>query len=469
MTIKLNKKMAVLAGAAFIIMLLLNCLTPYLADDFTFSYSFADRDTLHSPYILVRSAYYHYFEWSGRIIVKFFAQLFTLPPKPVFDAINAGAFTLLGLTLCHMGDTPGIREENRPITLAFAFLSMWLISPVFGQVNLWMCGSCNNLWSTLGCVAFLLPWRHLFTDISPHGKFSVPLFFVGGLFAGWLYENTSAGMLFCMVLCFLWALLQKRKIPGWAVSAFLGSCLGYALLLLAPGNSVRTDDSSAAVSYSIWEYVSRFKKATIILIKFGWPLLLFFAVLLVFLFFVQRVQLVELAFALILFLSGIAANYAMIGSPVYYLRSSHGPFTLLTAACCVLLSKLEPKALKKAACLCGAAGVLSLVLLVFAFYDIAQYRNYYDGRDREIRAAVAQGETQIVTYAIEPNTRFCGAWGLPDIRESEDWISMTRCMWYGLDGLGLRTGEQATITADSSAPLKYPPLMGLPIGSGEKD
>lgn len=463
---KKNNKIGLLVLFVFLVMLILNCLTPYLADDFTFSYSFADRDTLHSPYILFRSAYYHYFEWSGRIIVKFFAQLFTIPPKFIFNVLNAAAYTGLGLLLCTLGNVPDRREENRLLVLCFAYLSMWLVSPVFGQVNLWMCGSCNNLWSTLGCMAFLLPWRGLFAEQRRH---SAPLFFLLGILAGWLYENTSAAMLFCMVLCMIAALFMKRQIPRWAIASFIGGCIGYAFLLFAPGNSVRTDDSSAAVAFSVWEYVMRFKKATIVLLKYGWPLLIVFVLLLGILWFRQKEPLHVLLWPCILFISGIAANYAMLGSPVYYLRSSHGPFTLLTAACCSLLFLLKPAYGKFALRLCLPAAAISLVILIFAAYDVSAYHSLYQQRDAEIRAEVDSGSTQISTYSIQPNTLYCGAWGLPDIRENEDWISMTRCMWYGLDGLGLRTGEQATITADSSAPRRYAPLCGLPVGHGDTD
>ena len=82
---------------------------------------------------------------------------------------------------------------------------------------------------------------------------------------------------------------------------------------------------------------------------------------------------------------------------------------------------------------------------------------------------MAQGCTEIETWAIAPNTVYCSAWGLPDIREGEDWISITRAMWYGLDGLGLKTGVQGVIWANSSAPVHYAPLLGLYIGTGETD
>ena len=42
-------------------------------------------------------------------------------------------------------------------------------------------------------------------------------------------------------------------------------------------------------------------------------------------------------------------------------------------------------------------------------------------------------------------------------------------MWYGLDGLGLKTGVQGVIWANSSAPVHYAPLLGLYIGTGKTD
>lgn len=448
----------------FAVMLVLNHFTPYLADDFTFSYSFADRDVLSSPFILLRSLYYHYMEWSGRVVVKFFAQLFTIPPKWVFDVCNAAMFALLGWVLCRLGN---VQQKQSALSLGFAFLSLWLVSPVFGQTNLWMCGSCNNLWSTAGCMAFLLPWRTLFAKTPAH--YNAPLLFIGGVFAGWLYENTSAGMLAAMALCLVWQLLRKRPLPRWALAAFAGSCIGYLLLILAPGNSVRTDDSAGVITASVWVYVLRIQKAVLILFRHGWPLLLAFVVLAVM---VQRSQKSwqALVWPGILFVSGLAAHFAMALSPVYYLRSTHGPFAFFTAACCACLVQLPRGSARRALCaVCMAAGAWALVVLVFAGYDIVRYSQLYAERDAAIRAEAAQGCTEIETWAIAPNTVYCSAWGLPDIREGEDWISITRAMWYGLDGLGLKTGVQGVIWANSSAPVHYAPLLGLYIGTGKTD
>lgn len=458
-------KVIVILITVFSVMLLLNHFTPYLADDFTFSYSFADRNELSSPFILLRSLYYHYMEWSGRIVVKFFAQLFTISPKWVFDLCNAAVFTALGLVLSKLGDVFGYATQ--PLVLCFAYLSLWLVSPAFGQTSLWMCGSCNYLWSTAGCLTFLLPWRALFMQNSRQYP-AIPML-ISGIAAGWLYENTSAGMLVCMVLCLVWCLIRTHQIPRWALAAFIGSFIGYLLLILAPGNAVRTDDSAGIITDSLWVYILRIRRACVILLQYGWPLLLVFAVLL-FLLIQSSAEKTFLAWPCILFISGLAAHFAMILSPVYYLRSTHGPFTFFTAACCACLIQFpEGRILYRARRFCAAAGVWAGIVLIFACYDIIQYNRLYALRDIEIREQISAGQINIKTYAITPNTFYCAAWGLPDIRENEDWISITRSMWYGLDGLGLKTGVQGTITADSDTPVHYDPLLGLTIGFGKPD
>ena len=208
-----------LAGAVFALMLLFNCLTPYIADDFTFAYAFDTGLRLTSLPQLIQSLAYHYMEWTGRVVVKFFAQGFTMLPKIVFNLCNAAAYLGLGLVIYRLAMG---RRSGRYDLAAFVLIeaSLWEISPAFGQTNLWMCGSCNYLWATLGCLAFLLPWRYYLQKTFASGRGMAAGMAVAGLFAGWLSENTSAGLLVCLVLCVAFCCGRNRKSPpgcspGW--------------------------------------------------------------------------------------------------------------------------------------------------------------------------------------------------------------------------------------------------------------
>lgn len=106
-----SRMFRLVAGLVFCWMLLLNCLTPYLADDYTFAYAFDTGERLHSLPQLISSLVFHYHEWSGRVIVKFFAQGFTMFPKLLFNVCNAGMFMALGLVLYKLA--VGRRSQKR--------------------------------------------------------------------------------------------------------------------------------------------------------------------------------------------------------------------------------------------------------------------------------------------------------------------------------------------------------------------
>ena len=429
-----------ISALIFVWMLLLNFLTPYLADDYTFAYAFDTGLRLQSLPQLIQSLIFHYHEWSGRVIVKFFAQGFTIFPKAVFNFCNAAVFTGLGLIVYRLA--AGRRSGRYDITaLVLIFASMWEISPVFGQTNLWMCGACNYLWATAGCLAFLLPWRYYLQKPFAGGRMLPVGMALAGLLAGWLSENTSAGMLVALVLCIGVVLHQEHRAPLWMWTGLGGSLVGFVLLVTARGNFNRASNYGDYESV-LTRYAMRFLTCLNMLKSEALVLLLAFAVLFVLLWFArQDGQNVDLLWPLILFLSGIGANFAMILSPDYYPRSTHGVFTLLTAACAACLCQLSGRTVRRgAAFLAAGAAVVCGIHMCEAGYDIASYWMMDRVRDVSLRQEIAELETpaaaEIVTYGIEPYTKWCGAYGLPDIRENgEDSLALGRAKWYGVTSI----------------------------------
>lgn len=227
-----SRMFRLVAGLVFCWMLLLNCLTPYLADDYTFAYAFDTGERLHSLPQLISSLVFHYHEWSGRVIVKFFAQGFTMFPKLLFNVCNAGMFMALGLVLYKLA--VGRRSQKADwLALVLIYAALWEISPVFGQTNLWMCGACNYLWATVGCCAFLLPWRYYLQQPFASTARMAAGMALAGLLAGWLSENTSAGMLVCLVLAGAVVFKRERRLPAWMATGLAGALVGFALLITA--------------------------------------------------------------------------------------------------------------------------------------------------------------------------------------------------------------------------------------------
>ena len=442
----------------FFAMLVFNCLTPYVADDYTFSFSYATGERLTGLLSLLESQWYHYFHWSGRFIIKCLAQGFTMLPKGVFNLLNAAVYAGLGLLLHRLA--LGQRRRWAPAVLALIYLSLWMVSPVFGQTNLWMCGSFNYLWATFFCVVALIPYGlyfHAHTAFAPR-RWLAPVCLLAGLVAGWSSENTSAGLLAALVLCVSFFLWRDKKAPLWAWLGLLGALAGFALLILAPGNYNR-QDTAADPRSPLTVLAVRFLTALDQLVSDGGLVLLVLFAILFCLLALQKPCAAGLFWPVVLFAAAMGANFAMILSPVYYDRSAHGVFAFLTAACAACAVQLDGKGVRNALT-AGAAGLAmaAAVQFVWAGYDIASFYVMRQTREAAILASAAAGETDVVTYAIEPYTRWCAGWGLPDLRESPaDWVCADTAKYYGLDSL----------SADGARTYPFPGKTNTAFATGE--
>lgn len=432
-----------LAALVFLVMLAFNCATPYIADDYTFAYSFTTGLRLHSLPQLLQSLATHYYEWSGRVIVKFFAQGFTMLPKLVFNICNAAAYLGLGLVIYRLARG---RRSGRYDVAAFALIEivLWEISPAFGQTNLWMCGACNYLWSTLLCLAFLLPWRYYLQKPFAGGRLLPLGMAAAGVLAGWALENTSAGLLVCLVLCLALLLVRRQRPPLWMWTGLAGTVLGFILLVSARGNYNRASTYVADTRPLLTRLAVQFFNCLTMLKDYAMPLLFAFAVLAVLLATqTKNGGRKALVWPGILLLGGLAANFAMMASPAYDTRVTHGPFAFLCAACIACLVQLDGQTIRRGiACAAACGGVLCAFHLLEGGYDIASYAMMNRVRDTAIRAEIAEtGAQEIKSYAIAPYTRWCAGYGLPDIKpapavgEEADSIVLCRNRWYGVESL----------------------------------
>ena len=429
-----------LVGAAAAVMFVFNCLTPFVADDFTFAFSYRTGERLTGIVDVLQSQLYHYFTWSGRFIIKTLDQWFTTKPKLLFNLCNTLVY--VGLALLVYLAAKGRRAKKDPRLLLLIFLSFWMVAPVYGQTNLWMCGSFNYLWASFFCFSAAMPYLLYLHAPFASRRWMPAVSLLLGLVGGWSSENTSAGLLVLMVLSLGWMLFADKKIPAWAVTGFVGALAGFALLILAPGNYQRQDTSPDSRGL-LTIFATRFLTALDMLWQHGLPLLLVFAVL-YWLLWLQKPGAKALFLPTALLLAGLGANFAMVLSPVYYPRSTHGVLLFFTAACAACLARLDGKALRPLLGACTAClAVAACFQLVWAGYDIASFWTMHRTREALILEEKAQGVTDIVSYSIEPYTRWCAGYGLPDLRPDPDnWISADMARYYELNSL--RSEESRT-------------------------
>lgn len=414
----------------FFLFFTLSFLTPMLADDYSYSFSYADRSRINSISDIISSLAAHRVDMNGRMAAHFFAHLFLMQPKIVFCLANSlivlGIFYLIYLTL------PGTDDRQKFIVMLMVFFLVWLYTPVFGQVFLWLYGACNYSWAFFFIYAFIFPYcrAYLFNlSASPFGLFGKLFFLLLAFLAGSYSEGASFGMLFiafCFLLC-LWH--RDRKLPRFLVLALITAALGYLYLMTAPSEwSGRTGSfSMEVIAKNIKRMISAPQETMM-------PLFALYAVLLTACICFKRRREVIIS-SVILFL-GAWASIALFAVALYFpWRSLLMMAMLLVISCALMLSELCNAGFRRYLPMAAAlAGSLFIFQFALGLGDIANVYSQYIQREAAIETAIENGEMQIWLQPYVADTKYSGAYLLADIYEDcWSWPNYDLADYYGIN------------------------------------
>ncbi|MCM1089340.1 MAG: DUF6056 family protein [Muribaculum sp.] len=238
---------------------------PVMMDDEWYSTILSAEEPLTSLQDIVQAQIWHYNNWGGRTVAHTLAQvIFLYLSEPVADALNVAVILLLAwLINAMMGE-----RRLAFVTLTIGFLhglnANWKMSMY------WQTGACNYLYMTVIILAFL--WLYLRElDEETHKPIAGALVWVSllGLLCGWTNENMGPAVWVLTVLVMLLKLREKKPVQPWLMSGSVFCLLGSVMMLLAPGNALRSaevPDSSYGVLWRIflrmygvcrgaWEYL----------------------------------------------------------------------------------------------------------------------------------------------------------------------------------------------------------------------
>ena len=230
-----------------------NLMLPMASDDIPYAFvwdgedrgnlldSVGPRERITSFGDIVRSQYSHYMTWGGRIIGIGLTQLFAWEGKGLFNVLNTLVFTALALLLFRIGTGKKLSELNG-VYMFWLLFALWFLIPDPFLTVLWMCGSCVFLWTAVIGLLFLLPYAKAYwTEEDPlPNKWSLPLMAFAGLCAGWSVETSAAVLDFVVFFALIWFWRQKQ-LKTWMVVGFVFLCIGSAMLVFAPGETVRLE------------------------------------------------------------------------------------------------------------------------------------------------------------------------------------------------------------------------------------
>lgn len=229
----------IMLAALFLYMFALNFLMPLHRDDYEYSLIWGTLQKITTMPEVFQSLQLHYFAHGGRMVDFFVLDSFLLWGKEWFNPFNAFLFVAL-IVLIYWHSQHKLTLRFNPYILGLIIMFCWFGLPDFALVNIWMTGACVYLLTAVLIFAFLLPYHFEFLKKPILGN--GPLAFIGmflfGVVAGWTIENTAATMEFILAV-FVFYAYRKKQLKKWMMSGFVGSVLGFLLLVMAPGNYVR--------------------------------------------------------------------------------------------------------------------------------------------------------------------------------------------------------------------------------------
>ncbi len=418
----------------YIIMLFLNILTPYVADDYVYMFSFFDKKPIAEGTLIdvAKSMYVHSYKMNGRILSHSIEQIFMFFPKIVFNLINAGVFTAVIYNIYKI-----INYKNEPNSILFILITMvvWIFTPVFGEVFLWQVGSVNYLWSILLGLAFLSVYiiKYVYNKDIIKKRYQVLLFTLLSFIMGTYSEVTSFICIISAIILFLLTIISgnKKKMSYLLIPLFF-SILGYIVLLKMP-----CELQAKQAEININSFISNFNTITKLLkdnfiylyIVYG----IFFTIGAM-----QKISHKKLIVSALLAISSVIAGYMLIIATYIPQRCFLLTTIFLIIACGILVPELIKTKYKIIPYI--TASIIT-ILFLFSFVeggmDILNSKYQVMQRENYIEEQKKQGNLDIDLNLIKATTKYSAFYDTVDlqINISDTWPNSQMSKFYDLNSI----------------------------------
>ncbi len=236
----------------FVIMAILNVMKPLSSDDYFAAFVWQEGTPINGELVenpervsgltdIVKSTKSYYLTWGGRVPGGLPVGLFMLIGKEYFNPINALMFVVLIMEIYWLSHEGKVSFTFKWDYVLWIFFSLWAFNISFNDTCLWLSGSCNYLWMVVIVLAFIIPYvKHYFYDgFNKSDSFIGAIgMFLLGIIAGCSFEVNTCWILLVLMF-YLYFCKKRNNLQFWQTMGFLGMCIGYGILVFAPGNFSR--------------------------------------------------------------------------------------------------------------------------------------------------------------------------------------------------------------------------------------
>ena len=433
-----NRKLLTALGALlFAVMLLLSALTPLVADDFSYSFTWGENVVrVRSLGQIVSSMAIHRQITNGRVFAHGMVMLLMMLPKAVFNLLNGGNALLLGWLFARYFRQRRGREAA--LLLAIGAMLLWNFMPVFGQIFLWLDGAVNYSWGISLFLLYLWPYVCRWMDWKEKRSRVLDLLFLLLSFVAGAYsENGSLAALFLALCLTVLAARQGRKPDKRLLAGLVLAALGFVFLMTAPAMHGRAGEMSlSAIAGNVRSILQETREQLL-------PLYLLYALALA-LGILRKADSRKLILSGLFVLAGLGSLATF--SVALYFAQRHFCFTVFFTVLAVLVlleALLEQGCGTLPALACACLAVLFVLNFALGCLDILVTFQKSRERVAAIRAAIDAGQQSVTVESYVPDTRYSAPYGLLDLQESWDsWPNGSVALYYGIDRIsGVLPGE----------------------------
>ena len=303
---------------AFCAFLWINIRTPLSGDDLIYQTIYGTGVPITNLRDILQSQINHYQMWGGRSVVHFIDQAFLLLDKSWFNIANSIVFLLFVLLIYHYS----LEKKVTNSFLVLEYVLLWVTIPNPIDTIVWQTSSVNYLWGSTFILLYLLPYYKSWEGLDVKSKslsavLQAIIMFICGVLCGWTIEAGAVMLLTFIFATLAYQIKNKKFIQGWEITGFIGSLIGFGILIFAPGNFKRanTVNQMTPDRTMLGELLFRIARETYYMLIHMWPLFVVLAILVIY---GKRRKTGE-AFGEMLFFLCIAfvGVYSMTASPAY--------------------------------------------------------------------------------------------------------------------------------------------------------
>lgn len=461
---------------AFSLMYAANSLMPMsYGDDYLYSFVWEDNQRFFDPLPETAkrieswqdcfdSLHAHYFSHSGRLTNSFLVFFFLWQGKDYFNLFNAILFVLLIVEIYWLSNRGRVERSFEASRIWWIFFFLWTFTIGFPGVFLWLAGACNYLWPAVLALGFLLPyvkaWHLEENQVGKSSIYSIFMFMLG-VFTGCTNENTGCWIIILLIIMIWEKRKRKCSVATWEILGLAGFCLGYILLMAAPGNFVRMSEDMAKGAYSSDMFQNMYKSGVVFITIFlcQLPLWIFLQMSLKK---IRRALSKESLENEIMAINGFAAlsfcsNAIMIFSPEYPPRSSFSSLVYLIVAVCLAAEvQREKKCVSWNGRVKSIVGAACAVYVFFtycvSFYGWGIFYNY----DKYVKESVMEfkGQEHMSNDVLEIEPMHTPEWLWPAsglhaagamLKGDPDcWVNTAYARYYGIKGIRVLSEKKET-------------------------